>query len=168
MDTTISLVAAVAANGVIGNRGALPWKLPDDMARFRRLTMGHAVIMGRATFSSLGRPLKGRRNIVMSRTAGLEIDGCRVVHSAGEALQAAGDEPEAFIIGGSAIYQLFLPRAGRLYLTWIDTDAEGDAQFPAVNWKEWRAVRETPGAADPAWPHRFVDYERAGVEGMDR
>jgi dihydrofolate reductase len=159
----VSLVAAVAANGVIGNRGALPWRLPDDMARFRRLTLGHAVIMGRSTFASMGKPLSGRVNIVLSRTAGLEIAGCRVVHSADEALMAAGDEPEVFIIGGSGIYQLFLPSAGRLYLTWIDTDAKGDTKFPEVDWNAWRIVQETPGAPDPAWPHRFVDYERADV-----
>jgi dihydrofolate reductase len=157
---TISLVAAVAANGVIGNRGALPWKLRDDMARFRRLTLGHAVIMGRSTFDSMGKPLSGRLNIVLSRTAGLVLEGCVMAHSAREALQAAGGESEAFVIGGSEIYRLFLPEARRLYLTWIDAAAEGDTKFPAVDWNAWRIVRETPGAPDPAWPHRFVDYER--------
>ena len=111
---TISLIAAVAANGVIGVRGALPWNLPDDMARFRRLTTGHAVIMGRSTFASLTKPLAGRRNIVVSRDASLRIEGCLVAHSREEAQEAAaGDgsarEDEAFIIGGAAIYALFLP-----------------------------------------------------------
>src|SRR5271169_2127066 len=106
----VSLIAAVAANGVIGDRGALPWRLPDDMARFRGLTMGHAVIMGRSTFESLQKPLRGRRNIVLSRAAGLHIPGCVVVHSPQAAIEAAvadaaagdvaaGDE-EAFVIGG--------------------------------------------------------------------
>jgi dihydrofolate reductase len=166
---TISLIAAVAANGVIGNRGALPWKLPDDMARFRRLTMGHAVIMGRSTFASLSKPLAGRQNIVLSRDASLRIEGCLVVHSPGEAREAAAQAAagkgaaEAFVIGGAAVYDLFLAEAGRLYITWIDAEVTGDARFPAVDWNAWRIVREAPGAghagaAGP--PHRFVDYER--------
>ena len=159
---TISLVAAVAANGVIGNRGALPWKLPDDMARFRRLTMGHAVIMGRSTFASLNRPLKGRRNIVLTRNAGLRIEGCIAAHSREEALEAAAGDEEVFVIGGAAIYALFLPEAHRLYVTWIDTAVAGDAVFPAVDWSEWHIARETagPGEAAAGLPHRFVDYER--------
>jgi dihydrofolate reductase len=165
---TTSLVAAVAANGIIGNRGALPWKLPDDMARFRELTMGRAVIMGRSTFESMGKPLRGRRNIVLSRTAGLRIEGCIVVHSPEEALgeavsHAAPGETEAFVIGGAAVYEVFLPGANRLYLTWIDVEVPGDTRFPAVDWRAWRVARETPGAVDQEgrFPHRFVDYERA-------
>jgi len=164
---TISLIAAVAANGVIGNRGALPWRLPDDMARFRALTMGHAVIMGRPTFESLGRPLAGRRNIVLSRNSGLRIDGCRVVHSLREAREAAreegGEREEVFVMGGAAVYAEFLAEARRLYLTWIEAAVPGDAMFPEVEWSAWRLVRETPGAPHAAWPHRFVDYERIGA-----
>ena len=164
---TISLIAAVAANGVIGNRGALPWKLPDDMARFRRLTMGHAVIMGRSTFASLRKPLAGRRNIVLSRDAALRIEGCIVAHTREEALEAAargsaaGDD-EAFVIGGAAIYSLFLAEARRLYVTWIDADVPGDTVFPPVDWSAWSITRETAGPAHTAgtFPHRFVDYER--------
>jgi dihydrofolate reductase len=160
---TISLIAAVAANGVIGNRGALPWRLPDDMARFRELTMGHAVIMGRSTFESLKKPLRGRRNIVLTRNTGLRLEGCVVVNSLEGAMDAADGDTEAFVIGGAVIYRLFLPSAHRLYLTWIDADVPGDTVFPAVDWREWRAVREIAGAPDPggAFPHRFVDYERA-------
>jgi len=193
---TISLIAAVAANGVIGNRGALPWKLPDDMARFRRLTMGHAVIMGRSTFASLRKPLAGRRNIVLSRDTSLRIEGCLVVHSPEEAREAAargraggegagggpaeGDHgvgaiaaegDEVFVIGGAAVYDLFLAEARRLYITWIDMDVAGDAMFPAVDWSEWRIARESAGAvgvsgatglagAAGEFPHRFIDYER--------
>jgi len=164
----VSLIAAVAANGVIGDRGALPWRLPDDMARFRGLTTGHAVIMGRSTFESLQKPLRGRRNIVLSRAAGLRIPGCVVVHSRQAAIDAAvadaaaGDE-EAFVIGGAAVYELFLPEAQRLYLTWIDVEVPGDTFFPPVDWRAWRVLRETAGPADPGVlvPHRFVDYERA-------
>ena len=160
---TTSLIAAVAANGVIGSRGAVPWKLPDDMARFRALTMGHAVIMGRSTFESLGKPLRGRRNIVLSRNAGLRIEGCLVAHSPREARKAAAGNGQAFVIGGAAVYELFLPDAHRLYLTWVDVEVPGDTFFPTVDWRAWRVTHEAAGpsgAGDP-FPHRFVDYERA-------
>lgn len=160
---TISLVAAVAANGVIGRNGRLPWKLPDDLARFKALTMGHPVIMGRSTFQSMGRALTGRTNIVLSRDPDLRIQGCTITHSAEEARAAAmatGTE-EAFVIGGTAIYALFLPGARRLYLTWVDAEVDGDARFPAVDWSRWRVVKESAGAGG-ALAHRFVDYERSG------
>jgi dihydrofolate reductase len=161
---SVSLIAAVAANRVIGNKGALPWRLPDDMARFKRLTMGHAVIMGHATFASMGKPLHGRRNVVLTRDPALQIPGCDVVHSPDEALAAAGDQ-EAFIIGGAAIYALFLPRADLMYLTLIDIEVPGETLFPDVRWAEWRIVRETPGHTDPGspLPHRFADYERVNL-----
>jgi dihydrofolate reductase len=159
---SVSLIAAVAANRVIGNRGALPWRLPDDLARFRRLTMGHAVVMGHQTFDSMGKPLSGRRNIVLTRDTDLQIPGCAVAHSPAEALAAAGDR-ETFIIGGAAIYALFLPLADFMYLTLIDAEVPGETLFPDVRWEEWRVLRETPGRIDPRWPlpHRFVDCERA-------
>ena len=163
-----SLIAAVAAHRVIGDQGRLPWRLPDDMARFRRLTMGHAVVMGRATFASLGKPLPGRRTIVMTRDAGLKLPGCAVVNSLPQAMAAAGDE-ETFVIGGAAVYEQFLPHADRMYLTLIDAEVPGDTFFPEVCWDEWRIVAESaadggaPGAAGgrhSALPHTFVDYER--------
>ena len=161
---SVSLIAAVAANRVIGNRGALPWRLPDDLSRFRRLTMGHAVVMGRATFDSMGAPLAGRRNIVLTRATGLRIPGCDVAHSPEEALAAAGDQ-ETFIIGGAAIYAVFLPLANLMYLTWVDAEVPGETLFPDVRWDEWRIVHETHGRVDPRWPlpHRFVDYERVNA-----
>ncbi len=165
---TISLIAAVAANGVIGRGGKLPWKLPDDMARFRALTMGRPIIMGRSTFDSLGRPLAGRRNIVLSRAPGLTVEGCVVVPTLDAARRAAAGEPsrlpveEAFVIGGAEVYALFLPEARRLYLTWIDADVDGDATFPPVDWSQWRVTREIRGDPGAALPHRFVDYERSG------
>jgi dihydrofolate reductase len=161
---SVSLIAAIAANRVIGSKGALPWRLSDDLARFRRLTMGHAVVMGHATFDSMGRPLSGRRNIVLTRNAALRIPGCDVAHSPEEALAAAGDG-ETFIIGGAAVYALFLPRADLMYLTLIDTEVPGETLFPDVRWEEWRVFRETPGRLDARspLPHRFVDYERVTV-----
>ncbi len=166
---TVSLIAAVAANRVIGSRGRIPWHIPDDMARFRRLTLGHPVIMGRATFDSLGKPLAGRINIVLTRDPSRAIPGCVVARSPEEALQAAagaGGAPaaaadEVFVIGGAAVYALFLPTATRLYMTWIDAELPGESFFPEVAWESWRVVRES--AAPPAagvLPHRFVDYVR--------
>jgi dihydrofolate reductase len=157
---TLSLVAAVAANGVIGAGGRLPWRLPDDLRRFRALTLGHAVIMGHATFASLGRPLDGRRCIVLSRRRDLRIPGCLVAHSIEEALEAARGEAKAFVIGGAEVYAAFLPRAERLLLTWVDADVPGDVRFPSVDWSQWKVTRETSGAPDPRFPHRFVEYER--------
>jgi dihydrofolate reductase len=158
---SVSLIAAIAANRVIGNRGALPWRLPDDLSRFRRLTKGHAVVMGHATFDSMGKPLSGRRNIVLTRAAGLRIPGCDIAHSLREALATAGDQ-ETFIIGGAAIYALFMPLADRMYLTLIDAVVPGETLFPDVRWDEWRVLSETPGRVDPRspLPHRFVDYAR--------
>jgi dihydrofolate reductase len=158
---TVSLIAAVAANRVIGNKGTLPWHLPDDLARFRRLTVGHTVVMGRSTFLSMGRPLKQRRNVVLSRDTELRVEGCRVVHSRDEALAGSGNE-EVFIIGGASLYALFLPVASRMYITWIDREVEGDTLFPVVSWEEWKVTAEAPGEAGAeAPPHRFVDYERS-------
>ena len=170
---TVSLIAAVAANRVIGDKGALPWKLPGDLPRFKRLTMGHPLIMGHATFLSLGRALPGRANIVLTRDPSLRIQGCAMVHSREQALEAAaaglggdagagGAAGEAFVIGGAAVYALFLPIAARMYITWVDAEVTGDTLFPEVAWDQWRAVRETGGApAGPTvLPHRFVDYVR--------
>jgi dihydrofolate reductase len=165
----VALVAAVAANGVIGRAGALPWRIPDDMARFRALTMGHAVIMGRATWQSLRRPLAGRSNIVLTRTPDLAMTGCTVVHSAEDALAAAGgagapgssDPAPVFVIGGASVYALFLPLARRMHLTRVDVDVAGDIVFPEVAWDEWVVTAETAAPpADGVLPHRFVDYER--------
>jgi dihydrofolate reductase len=160
----VSLIAAVAANLVIGNAGRLPWRLPDDLARFKRLTLGHPVVMGRKTFESLGKPLVRRRNIVLSRDRGLSLPGCDVARSTEEALALAGAEQELFAIGGASVYELFLPLAGRMYLTHVEGSWKGDAFFPAVRWEEWRIVSEQQGLSGaPGTPaHRFVDYERRG------
>ena len=159
----ISLIAAVASNGVIGRAGRLPWKLPGDLARFKGLTMGHPVIMGRSTFDSVGRILPGRTSIVLSRNRELKIAGCTVVHSAEDARRAAAAAPgseEAFVIGGAEVYARFLPEAARLYLTRVEAAVQGDAAFPPVDWTQWRVTSERPGRGG-SLPYRFVDYERA-------
>jgi dihydrofolate reductase len=157
----ISLVAAVAQNGAIGSRGALPWRLPADLARFRTLTTGHAVLMGRKTFQSIGGPLADRRNIVLTRDPAFRALGCQVAHSVEQALAAAGRD-ELFVIGGASVYELFLPLAGRLYVTRIAAEVPGDAFFPAIDEKAWQLVERTPGTVDAGnpLPHEFLVYER--------
>lgn len=136
----ITLVVAVSDNGVIGRNGRLPWRLPEDLRRFRELTMGKPLLMGRRTYESIGRPLPGRRNIVISRRPDLEIDGCEVAASPDEALALLEDSEEAMIIGGEAIYRHFLPSAQRIHRTRVHTTLEGDALFPKLDDKDWRII----------------------------
>ena len=134
----ISLIVAAATNNVIGNRGDLPWRLPADLKRFRELTMGKPIVMGRKTYESIGRPLPGRQNIVITRQDDFVAEGCDVVTSIDAAIDAAGDADEIMIIGGSHIYDAFLPRADRIYLTRVHADVAGDAYLPAIDHGEWR------------------------------
>lgn len=137
----ISLVVAVARNGVIGREGGLPWHISSDLKRFKEITMGKPVIMGRKTWESLPRkPLPGRRNIVISRQLGFTAEGAVVAATPEEALRLAGDAPEATVIGGGEIYRLFWPLADRLYLTEVDLEVEGDTYFPRPEPAEWREV----------------------------
>jgi dihydrofolate reductase len=160
----ISIVAALARNRAIGRGNAMPWRLPEDLKRFRRLTMGHAVIMGRKTFESIGVPLSGRNNIVITRSSDWSAPGCAVVHSLEGALAAARGVEEAFVIGGAQIYALALSFARRLYLTEIERDFEGDAFFPEFERSRWREVsreRRSSGG-EGSFDYAFVEYERSG------
>lgn len=133
------MVAAMANNRIIGKDNQMPWHLPADFAWFKRCTMGKPIVMGRKTFESIGRPLPGRLNIVISRDSSLAIEGVTTVTSLEQAKQSAGDVDELMIIGGGSIYQAFLPVSDCLYLTFIDADIEGDTQFP--DWgKDWSKV----------------------------
>ena len=154
---TVSLIAAVAANRAIGKGGALPWRLPSDLRRFKRLTMGHAIVMGRRTFDSIGRPLPGRTNIVLTRDPAWRRDGVETARSLDDALAKAG-EGEVFVIGGGEIYAAALPRASRLYLTLVPRAVEGDAFFPEYDPAGWKEV-EREELTDPE-PHSFVVLER--------
>ena len=150
----ISLVVAVARNGVIGRAGGLPWHISSDLKRFKDITMGKPVIMGRKTWDSLPRkPLSGRRNIVITRQAGFAAPGADVVASAEAALALCGPVPEIAIIGGGEIYRMFWPLADRLYLTGVDIEIEGDTSFPEVVEADWiersREVHQ-PGPRDSA------------------
>ena len=152
---TISLVAATDLDGVIGVRGGLPWHLPADLRRFKRITMGKPLIMGRKTHESIGRVLPGRKNIVLTRQAGYEASGCAVVRSAPAAIDAARPAEEAMIIGGAAVYEAFLPLAGRFYLTLVRAHFEGDARFPDWNPLDWTERERTDHEADERNPHPY-------------
>ncbi|OFZ86614.1 MAG: diacylglycerol kinase [Betaproteobacteria bacterium RBG_16_66_20] len=159
--TRIYLIAAVAKNGVIGARGKLPWHLPEDLRHFKKLTLGHPVIMGRRTWESLGRPLPGRDNIVVTRTTGYEAPGASVAASLAAAIALCSGEPVAFVIGGAEIYAAALALADGLVLTEIQQDFEGDTHFPQWDRSAWRvSQKETHTAADGV-RFDFVLYERA-------
>jgi dihydrofolate reductase len=137
----ISYVVAVSRNGVIGREGGLPWHISSDLKRFREITMGKPVVMGRKTWESLPRkPLPGRRNIVITRQKGFAPEGAEVAATPEEALSLCGDVPEVAVIGGGEIYRLFWPLVDRLYLTEVDLAVEGDTHFPPVLPEEWREV----------------------------
>jgi dihydrofolate reductase len=165
----LAIIVAVADNGVIGKDNALPWKLPEDMRHFKQVTMGKPIIMGRKTFESIGKPLPGRTNIVISRNGAFTAEGVRCVSSLEEALleaeQPVSMEPaeEAVVIGGSEIYQVALPLADRLYITEVHANVEGDAVLPRVEWDDWREVRREHHVAQAPNPYdySFVFYERA-------
>ncbi|MCM2359136.1 MAG: dihydrofolate reductase [Geobacteraceae bacterium] len=157
----ISLIAAMAENRVIGRNGAIPWDLPADRRRFRGLTWGHPVIMGRRTFESIGHPLAGRRNIVLTRQPGYRVEGCVVVHDLRSALEAAAEADEIFVIGGGELYREALPLAERIYLTIVHVTAAGDVLFPELPAgefveKERREVRDAISCD-------FVIYERRAL-----
>ncbi len=158
----IALIAAVGEGGVIGIDNRLPWRLPADMAWFRRHTLGKPVVMGRRTFQSLGRPLPGRRNIVLTRARDFRAEGATVVHDWDAALAAAGAVPEVMVIGGENLYRQTLPLADRLYLTRVAVAMAGDAHFPDIDPDDWRLVFEEAHAADEKNPHpyRFQILER--------
>lgn len=150
----ISLIAALAADRVIGMEGAMPWNLPADLAWFKRNTLNKPVIMGRLTFESIGRPLPGRLNIVVSRQPDA-AEGVTWVTSLDEAIKAAGDVPEIMVIGGGRIYEQMLKRADRLYLTHIDAEVEGDTQFPDYEPDEWQSTFSEFHDADEQNSHSY-------------
>jgi dihydrofolate reductase len=156
----VYLVAAVAANGIIGAGGKLPWHIPEDLQHFKRLTLGHPVVMGRRTWESLKAPLPQRENIVVTRTAGYEAPGAAVASSLEAALAMCLGEPVAFVIGGTRLFREALPIAAGLVLTEIHRDYQGDTLFPQWNRSQWRETqRETHAAADGT-RFDYVLYER--------
>jgi dihydrofolate reductase len=158
----LTLIVARARNGVIGANGALPWRLPEDLAHFKRATMGHPIVMGRRTWESIGRPLPGRRNIVVSRQAQLAIPGAEVAPSLDAAIALCADADEVFVIGGAQLYREALPRAQRLVVTEIDADFDGDTFWKAPDPTQWRisAREHRPPTAERPFSLDFVTYER--------
>ena len=158
----LALIFAVARNGTIGRDGGLPWRLPDDLKRFRALTVGHAVIMGRKTWESLPRALPERQNIVVTRDRAFAARGAEVAHSLDEAIARVTLPPPAFCIGGAELYRAALPRADMLYLTEIDRDFDGDIRLPPLDRTQWRVVSREPGHLQgvDGFAFAFVAYQR--------
>lgn len=157
----INIIVARARNGVIGNQGGMPWRLPEEMAHFKRTTMGHPIIMGRKTWESLGRALPGRRNLVVTRNPNYVAAGAEVVDSLPTALGVCADAPEVFVIGGAELYAQAIGAAQRLIVTEIDADFPGDVHFPgfdATAWRETARVHYAPTAGRIAYD--IVTYER--------
>lgn len=154
---SLALIVAMAKNRGIGLKGALPWHVPEDLKRFKALTMGHAIIMGRATHESIGRPLPGRKNIVVTRGP-RSFPGCERAGSLDEALALCAGDPMPFVIGGAQLYAEALPRVTHLFLTELDREVEADTFFPELQPGAWREVRRSPGETAGV---AFVDLERA-------
>lgn len=163
MKPRISIIAAVAKNGVIGRGGRLPWHLPADLKYFKALTLGHHIIMGRKTFESLGKPLPGRTNVVVTRQAEYRAPGAVVTGSVEQAIAACAGDTEIFIIGGAELFAQAMDRADRLYLTEIQRDFEGDVRFPEYDRSRWREVSREKHKLDDAesLEYHFAVYERA-------
>ena len=166
-DLPVTLVVAAADNDVIGRNNALPWDLPADLRHFRARTLGRPVLMGRLTFESIGRPLPGRSNIVISRDPEYRADGVQVVDSLDAAMTLAEDialidgSEEMLVIGGAQIYSLALPRASNISLTRVHLRPAGDTFLPDINWSQWRELERDHHAADGDYPaHTFLEYTR--------
>lgn len=151
----LSLVVAMDRNRLIGADNRLPWRLPADLRHFKRTTMGHPIVMGRRTWESIGKPLPGRANIVLTRQPGYEAPGAVVVDSIAAAKRAAGDCDELMIIGGAHLYEQVLPEAKRIYLTEIHAELEGDTYFPELSQDEWACVSREDFQKDERNPHDY-------------
>jgi dihydrofolate reductase len=160
--SVLALVVAMDQQGVIGKGGTLPWRLPADLKHFRAITWGKPVVMGRKTHESIGRPLPGRKNIVVSRDPDYSSPGCSVVHSIEQALAHIQAAAEVMIIGGAALYAETLPRAHRIYLTEVHAEFDGDVHFPAYDRTAWRERERVDHSADAVnlYPYSFVLLER--------
>jgi len=159
----VTLIVAVADNGVIGRGNALPWHLPEDLKRFKRITMGKPIVMGRKTFESIGKPLPGRMNIVMTRGSDYRREGVTVVHDVEGALAAAGMAEEIMIIGGADLFRLFLPAATRAHVTRVHGDVTGDVYWSELDAAEWHIAGREELAADErhAYAMTFETWERS-------
>lgn len=159
----ISFIWAMDQNRVIGKNNQLPWRLPEDLKFFKETTMGHPIVMGRKTFESIGKPLPGRENVILTRDQSYEAEGCTVVYSVDELVEKAEKEEQLFITGGAEIFRLMLPFVDRLYVTVIEESFDGDTYFPKeLDWDEWEMVSATPGLKNEKNPYdyQFRIYEK--------
>ncbi len=169
-DVDIAMIVAMAENRVIGRNNQLPWHLPNDLKYFKSTTMGKPLVMGRKTFESIGKPLPGRTNIVVSGNKGFSAEGIRVANDIDQALEQAVSVAitegalEVMVIGGAQIYEAVLPKVTRLYLTQVHADIEGDALFPELDWGQWKEVAREDVQAEGSNPfdYSFVVYQRNG------
>lgn len=165
-----SAIVAMTKHHVIGRQNQLPWHLPNDLKRFKLLTTGHPIIMGRKTYESIGKPLPNRTNIILTREPHFEAPGCEVFNNIDQALDYAANLDnrgnEVFIIGGAEIYRLFLPMINYLYLTIVEADIEGDTYFPELNLTEWKEVSSETHAADErhAYGYQFLEWKRKAID----
>jgi len=159
---TISIIVAASQNGVIGANNRLPWRLPADLKRFKQITLGHPILMGRKTFDSLGKPLPGRTNIVITRNKDLKTCGALTAPSLEDAIRLCRDDEELFLIGGASIYEQALPLADRIYLTLIHQDFEGDTLMFNLDKTTWKEVsrQDFSANADNSFPFSFILLER--------
>jgi len=158
----VSIIAAMDRNRLIGNKNQLPWHLPADLAHFKKVTMGKPIIMGRKTYDSIGRPLPGRTNIVLTRSDDFHAEGVLKANSLEQAQEYVAGAGEVMVIGGSTVYQLALPGADRLYMTYVENNYQGDAWFPEFDLEQWRIIASEQHGADKknSCAYRFVTYER--------
>lgn len=163
--TQLSMIVAFDNNRVIGINNTLPWHLPEDLKRFKALTMGHHIIMGRKTFDSLGRLLPGRTTVIVSRNHNLKVEGAIVVNSLDDAIEACGNDDEAFLIGGAELYRAGLKHAGRLYVTEIQAAFEGDAFFPEIDKAVWGVVSREQHRSEKGIDFCYVVYSRKLAPG---
>jgi dihydrofolate reductase len=159
----IVLVVARARNGVIGRDNALPWHLPEDLQHFKATTMGGTLLMGRRTFESIGRPLPGRRTLVLTRDPSWSHAGCERAGSLDEALALSADRPEVFVVGGAEVYAQALPRADRIVVTEVEVEVDGDAFFPPLDPADWRCTSDVPAVGRSGLRYAIRTLERAGA-----
>ncbi|MGI9517101.1 MAG: dihydrofolate reductase [Pirellulaceae bacterium] len=158
----VSLIVAMSENGVIGRDGDMPWRLSDDLRRFKRITMGHHLIMGRKTFDSIGRLLPGRTTIIMTRNVDYQVEGALIARDFASALALAAGDDEVFVVGGGEIYRTALPAVQRIYLTRVHTTLEGDTTFPEIDWDNWQRVSRESHSCDDRnnYDYTFEVYDR--------